>query len=224
MNLSPVDHPFSGLASKLAKTAPAFAAAGAVAASLVGVAAFALPSEVANTSSVTRADAFAVDNTHSSVLFSVDYFDVAKFWGRFNTVEGSYIIDMDAPSSSQLDISVKAESVDSNNADRDKHLRNPDFFDARNHPNIRFVAESFRAIDDDTVRATGTLTFRGKSVPLSVDLDYFGNGPDAWGNDRSGFQGAFTINRSEFGSTYGIDNNALADEVTLTVAITGTRK
>ncbi|MEO0512333.1 MAG: YceI family protein [Planctomycetota bacterium] len=182
------------------------------------------PASAAAEASHTSVVAYEVDNVHSTVLFKVGYFGVSNFWGRFNELSGSYLIDMDNLADSTLEISVKAESIDTNNGGRDKHLRNPDFFDARSHPEIAFTSSSFSKVDDDTVRVTGSLTFRGRSREVSADLDYFGSGPDAWGNERSGFQGTFTINRSEFGSTYGIDNNSLADQVDLTVAVSGTRK
>lgn len=167
---------------------------------------------------------FAVDNSHSTVLFGVDYSGVARFYGRFNKVSGSYLLDLENPSASSLSITVDAESVDTANADRDKHLRNPDFFAAREYPSISFTGKQFTKVDSETIRVTGDLEFRGKTEQISVDLNYFGDGTDLWSNNRSGFEGTFTIDRSEFGSTYGIGNGALGADVDLTVAITGVRK
>ena len=170
------------------------------------------------------ADEFAVDGVHSSVVFKVGYMGVANFYGRFNEVKGAYSIDFDNPSASALDIAIPTESVDSNNSGRDQHLRGADFFSAKEFPTIRFLATEFSKVDDDTMRITGDLSLRGVTKTVSVDLDWLGQRPDPRGGIRSGFEVVFPINRSDFGVSYGIDNGALGDETTITVAITGMRQ
>lgn len=183
-------------------------------------------SVVAETGSVVSqpSGVFEVDTVHSNVQFAVDYFSVARFHGRFNDVSGSYLIDLANLSASELRVVVDAESVDTADAKRDTHLKSPDFFAAREHPEITFVATTFRKGSGEDLVVEGDLTFRGKTQKTSATLTYFGDGPDAWGNNRSGFEARFSIDRSDFGSTYGIDNKALSDKVDLLVGITGIRK
>jgi polyisoprenoid-binding protein YceI len=174
--------------------------------------------------SAARAGAYDVDGLHSSVVFKVRYQNVANFYGRFNEVSGTYSIDPANPSASEIDIAVNAGSVDSNHEGRDDHLRGPDFFAAKEFPAIRFVANSFEAVDADTIRATGDLTLRGVTKRVSVDVDWMGEGPDFRGGTRSGFETTLTINRSEFGVNYGVENNVLGDSTEITIAITGMQK
>lgn len=181
------------------------------------------PTPALNASS-SRAGAYDVDSLHSSVVFKVGYQNVANFYGRFNEVGGTYSIDPANPSASEIDITVNAASVDSNNDGRDDHLRGPDFFAAKEFPAIRFVASSFEAVDADTIRATGDLTLRGVTKQVSVDIDWMGEGPDFRGGTRSGFETVLTVNRSEFGVNYGVENNVLGDTTEITIAITGMQK
>ncbi|GAB5495114.1 MAG: YceI family protein [Phycisphaerales bacterium] len=180
----------------------------------------AAPAEVFTTA---NAETYAVDNGHSSVVFGVSYMGVTNFYGRFNKVSGEYSIDPENPSASSLDISVDAESVDSNNEGRDKHLRGADFFSAKEFPQIRFKATSFEAGDDGSMNVTGELTLRGKTQTETATLVWMGEMDDPRGMVRSGFEAELVIDRSDYGVNYGVESGALGDEVTLTIGITGTR-
>lgn len=172
----------------------------------------------------TRADAFGVDGMHSSVVFKVGYMGVANFYGRFNQVAGEYALDLDNPSASSLDIVVKTESVDSNSADRDKHLRGADFFSAKEFPEIRFVGQSFEAAGENKIKVTGDLTLRGVTKEVTTVLEWFGGRDDPRGGFRSGWEATLEIDRSDFGVNYGVQNGALGDTTTIIVAITGMRQ
>lgn len=172
----------------------------------------------------TRADAFGVDATHSSVLFKVGYMGVTNFYGRFGQVAGEYAIDLENPSNSILNVAVKTESVDSNNADRDKHLRGADFFSAKEFPEIRFVGKSFEAVGDNTIKVTGDLTLRGVTQEETATLEWMGGREDPRGGYRSGFEAVLEIDRSDYGVSYGVENGALGDKTTITVALTGMRQ
>ncbi|MGP1272799.1 MAG: YceI family protein [Phycisphaerales bacterium] len=174
--------------------------------------------------STTRAGTFDVDAVHSSVVFKVGYMGVANFYGRFNEVEGTYSIDLENPSNSELDVTIPAESIDSNSEGRDRHLRGADFFSTKEFPTIRFVGNEFEAAGENTLRVTGDLTLRGVTQPVTVDLQWLGERPDPRGGVRSGFEAVFTIDRSDFGVSYGVDNGALGDATTVTVALTGMRQ
>ncbi|MEM8756373.1 MAG: YceI family protein [Planctomycetota bacterium] len=172
-------------------------------------------------SASTAAGEFAVDAGHSSVVFSVGYQNVARFYGRFNEVSGTYRFDFEDPANSEIDIAIPTASIDSNSEGRDNHLRGPDFFSAREFPTIRFVGKEFSPVDDDTMRVAGDLTLRGVTRPVSVDVDWLGQGPDFRSGTRSGFHTVLTIDRSDFGVMYGVDNGVLGDETEIIISLTG---
>lgn len=172
----------------------------------------------------SRADAFAVDGTHSSVVFKVGYMGVANFYGMFEQVAGEYAIDLENPSASTLDVAVMTESVDSNNEGRDKHLRGADFFSAKEFPEIRFVGKTFEAAGENKIKVTGDLTLRGVTQEETATLEWLGGREDPRGGFRSGWEATLEIDRSEYGVSYGVDNGALGDTTTIVVAITGMRE
>lgn len=172
----------------------------------------------------SRADAFAVDATHSSVVFKVGYMGVTNFYGRFNQVAGEYAIDPANPSASVLNIAVKTESIDSNNQGRDKHLRGADFFSAKEFPEIRFVGTGFESAGENKIKVTGDLTLRGATRTETAVLEWIGGREDPRGGFRSGWEATLEIDRSNYGVNYGIENGALGDRTTIVVAITGMRQ
>lgn len=167
--------------------------------------------------------AFAVDNVHSSVLFRIKHLSVAYNYGRFNTVSGEFLLDGTNPENSVLNVTVQAESVDTNNAGRDKHLRSQDFFSAKEFPTITFVGKSFKKGTGSTFEVTGDLTLRGVTKPVTVTIDDTGTGKGREGGEVAGLETRFTIKRSDFDVSY-LVGPALADEVTLIVALEGGRK
>lgn len=172
----------------------------------------------------SRADAYSVDATHSSVVFKVGYMGVTNFYGVFEEVAGEYAIDLANPSASTLDVAVKTESVDSNNDGRDKHLTGADFFSAKEFPDIRFVGKTFEAAGENKVKVTGDLTLRGVTREETTVLEWIGDREDPRGGYRSGWEATLEIDRSNYGVNYGIENGALGDRTSITVAITGIRE
>jgi len=190
-------------------------------AAMIGLSPFSAETTFAPTS---RADAYAVDATHSSVVFKVGYMGVTNFYGSFEEVAGEYAIDLANPSASTLDIAVTTESVDSNNDGRDKHLRGADFFSAKEFPQIRFVGKTFEAAGENKIRVTGDLTLRGVTREETTVLEWIGDREDPRGGYRSGWEAVLEIDRSNYGVSYGVDNGALGDRTAITVAITGMRQ
>lgn len=175
-------------------------------------------------SASASADTFDIDGLHSYVVFKVGYMGVSDFWGRFNSVSGTYSLDFDDPSNSVVDISIDAASVDTANQGRDDHLRGADFFSAKEFPAITFTGTAFEKVDADTIRVTGDLTLRGVTKSVAVDIDWTGAREDPRGGFRSGISSTMTISRSDFGVNYGVATGALGEEVTMMAGITGMRK
>src|SRR5690606_2342812 len=99
-------------------------------------------------------------------------------------------------------LTIKADSIDTRNADRDAHLRSNDFFDMENHPEITFRSTSVEPLGDDRFRVTGDLTLRGVTRPVSIDCEYTGSAVDPFGNHRIGFEGSTKVNRKDWGLTW----------------------
>lgn len=163
-----------------------------------------------------EATEFQVDGVHSSVLFRIKHAGAAHFYGRFNEVSGSFNFD-DAASS--INIAVKTESIDTNSSGRDNHLRGPDFFNAREHPQITFKSSSIKKTGENTYEATGTLSLHGVSKQITAKIEHTGFGE--FRGQRSGFEATFKIKRSEYGMETYIQEGVLGDEVALIVAIEG---
>ena len=166
------------------------------------------------------AGTFAVDAVHSTVIFRIKHLGLSFVYGRFNEIEGTFQFGDD--DKSRVDITVKAASVDTNSEERDKHLRNEDFFDVEKYPDIKFKSDSIKKTAADKYEAVGKLTLHGVTKPLTVTITRVGSGPDPWGNFRSGFETTFTIKRSDFGM--GKMLGAVGDEVRLTVSVEGIRE
>jgi polyisoprenoid-binding protein YceI len=165
--------------------------------------------------------AFKVDPVHSSMIFKLKHNNTAWFYGRFNNPTGTFNIDLADPSKSSFDVTVKADDVDTANAQRDKHLKSGDFFSAKEYPTIAFKGKSFKKSGEHAVEATGELTIRGVTKPVTVTIEHTGDGKDREGKTLMGVHTTFTIKRSDFGITYG--TGALGDDVTIMVGLEGSR-
>lgn len=168
---------------------------------------------------------FQIDAMHSSVLFRIKHLDVANFYGRFNQVSGSFQVNEEDPGKSFIEVEIPTESVDSNNADRDRHLKSQDFFAAKEFPSITFKSKTVEKRADDVYLVTGDFTFRGKSKTVRFEARHTGTKKlnDRFGL-RSGFEAEVTIKRSDFGDQYGVKDRVLGDEVRLIVSLEGVVK
>lgn len=169
-------------------------------------------------------DALTVDGSHSSVVYRITHAGVTNFYGRFNKVEGTYAFDPANPSSATFDISIPADSIDSNNKQRDDHLKAPDFFNVKQFPTITFKSKEVRKAGD-AFELVGDMTLLGQTKPVTAKLVHTGEGDKGprFGY-RAGFEATFTFKRSEFGMNYGVKEGTLGDDVTVIVSIQGTRR
>lgn len=159
--------------------------------------------------------AFTADPVHSSVLFRIKHMNTSFFYGRFNDVSGTFAM---AGDSMNIDVSVKADSVDTGNKKRDEHVTGNDFFSAKEFPSITFKADKL-AKSGDTFAGTGQLTFRGVTKPVQVTITPTGTGTNRGGKPIAGFEAKATFKRSDFGNDYMI--GPLSDEVGLIVSLQG---
>jgi polyisoprenoid-binding protein YceI len=164
-----------------------------------------------------------IDAVHSEVSFVVRHMVVSKVRGRFDKFEGT-IVTAEDPLQSSVEASIDAGSINTNQDQRDDHVRSADFLDVENHPSITFRSTGLRPAGDHFA-LNGDLTIRGVTKSVTLDLEANGFTPDAWGGTRAGFSASTEINRPDFGVSYngpipGADSAVvLSDKVTLTLEV-----
>ena len=171
--------------------------------------------------SANAADTFKVDSVHSFVLFSVQHLGIANTYGRFNDITGTVVFDEDNPSKSSVELSVPIESLDTHNSIRERSLKSPAFFDAKQFPTMTFKSTKVEG-SGDTLKVSGDLTIHGVSKPMTVDFKKGGEGKGVFGEMRGGGETRFTIKRSDFGMNF--QQGAVGDEVTIVLSLEGIKK
>ncbi len=141
-----------------------------------------------------QAESYKIDPSHSEVGFTIRHM-VSNVRGRFNDFSGTVDMDPKAPQKGSVEFSVKTTSIDTGNADRDKHLRTADFFDVEKYPEITFKSDSVKPTGKNTYNVTGTLTMHGVSKKVTLPVTFNGEGKDPWGNTRAGFETATKLDR-----------------------------
>ncbi|NRS87820.1 polyisoprenoid-binding protein YceI [Flavobacterium sp. 7E] len=154
---------------------------------------------------MTKAN-WAIDPTHSEIGFKVKHMMFTNVSGKFNAFEASIENDEDHFESSKISFSADVNSVDTNNLDRDNHLRSADFFDIENYSKLTFKATSIKKIDEGEYQITGDLSIKDFTKSIVLETEYSGLMKDPWGNTKIGLSISGKINRKEFGLTW---NSAL---------------
>lgn len=144
---------------------------------------------------------WAIDQAHSEIHFMVRHMMISKVRGQFREFSGSFTID-EAPERSCVEVVITASSIDTGDAQRDGHLRSPDFLDVERHPEIRFRSTSVRPIGDGCGELDGDVTLKGITKAVTLRVQFNGEAVDPWGNTRAGFAGAMEIDREDFGLTW----------------------
>jgi len=166
------------------------------------------------------ANAYQVDDVHSSALFRVHHAGAGQFWGRFNDVSGSFTIS-DNPSEMRFAIDISVDSVDSGNDKLDGHLKSPDFFNSKEFPKLSFVSKSAKKASNGMFEVSGDLTMHGVTKPITAMVEV--TGESSMMGARGGVEATFTIKRSEWGMTYGVDKGSIGDSVRVVVGLEGTK-
>jgi polyisoprenoid-binding protein YceI len=139
-----------------------------------------------------------IDAAHSGVAFSIRHM-VSKVRGRFTKFNGDVKIDDADFTRSTIEATIDASSIDTGTAQRDGHLRSPDFFDVEKYPEIKFRSTRIENVGDDRYRVVGQLTIRDATREVVLDVEYGGRGKDPWGNERIGFLARAALDRKDFG-------------------------
>jgi polyisoprenoid-binding protein YceI len=153
-----------------------------------------------------------IDTAHSGIGFSVRHLIISKVRGRFTKWSGTLEIDDDNPQQSRVAVRIDAASVDTNEPQRDAHLRSADFLDTEHFPEMTFVSTRVELLGDEELRIAGDLTIRGVTQPVVLAVEQGGEIKDPWGHDRRGFSGRTTIDRKAFNVSFNqvLDTGGLA--------------
>jgi polyisoprenoid-binding protein YceI len=144
-----------------------------------------------------------LDSAHTQVEFEVKHMMFAKVRGRFASLGGTLHLAADGDlGASRVDAVIQAGSIDTGHADRDTHLRSPDFLDVSAHPELRFASQSVVRAADESFSVIGDLTIRDVTRTVTLSARETGRGVDPWGNQRVGFTATTLIDRRDFGLTW----------------------
>eukprot|EP01028_Stygiella_incarcerata_P013038 TRINITY_DN81085_c0_g1_i1.p1 TRINITY_DN81085_c0_g1~~TRINITY_DN81085_c0_g1_i1.p1 ORF type:complete len:179 (-),score=15.22 TRINITY_DN81085_c0_g1_i1:185-721(-) len=145
----------------------------------------------------TQKTIWNLDPTHSEITFKVKHLMISNVKGEFKNFSAT--IEGEDFEKAKIKASIDTSSVDTNNNDRDTHLKSADFFDVENHKEMAFEGTSFKKVDDEEYKLTGILTIKGVSNEVTLDVEFGGMNKDPWGNEKAGFSLEGKINRKEWG-------------------------
>jgi len=142
-----------------------------------------------------------IDVGHSAVHFYVRHMVISKVHGRFAKWSGQLSFDPADLTQAKVAVKIDAASIDTQVADRDAHLKSPDFFDVAKFPELSFTSKKV-VKSGDGYQLTGDLTMHGVTKEVTLDADFAGTGKDPWGNERAGFSAKGHLDRRDFGLTW----------------------
>jgi len=146
------------------------------------------------------AEDYVIDSKgmHASVQFKISHLGYSWMWGRFNDFKGVFSYDEKDKVASKIAVTVNTASIDSNHAERDKHLRSDDFLEVEKYPEAKFVSTSYTEGSDGKAILKGKLTLHGVTKEVEVAVSQVGAGKDPWGGYRRGFEGRTRIALKDF--------------------------
>lgn len=182
---------------------------------VAAVAALSLPAQAAD---------FVIDNkgAHASINFRIKHLGFSWLHGRFDKFSGNFSYDDKNVAASKVSVEIDTTSLNSNHAERDKHLRSPDFLDTEKFPKATFVSKSVTPKDGGKATIAGDLTLRGVTKPVNIEAEIIGGGDDPWGGYRQGFTGTAKLVLADFGIPDKL--GPASREVELVLDVEGVRK
>ncbi|WP_072396211.1 YceI family protein [Hyphomicrobium sp. CS1GBMeth3] len=167
---------------------------------------------------------YAIDSkgAHASINFRIKHLGFSWLTGRFDRFTGTYSYDEKAPEASKVSVEIETASVNSNHAERDKHLRNADFLEVDKFPKATFVSKKVEPAGDGMAKIIGDLTLRGVTKEVTIDAAFVGGGADPWGGNRTGFTGTTRLALADYGITF--DLGPASKEVELSLEVEGVQQ
>jgi polyisoprenoid-binding protein YceI len=177
---------------------------------------------------VVASERYKVDTGHSNIGFAVRHMGVSSVRGVFKDFGAQFEVDENDLALSSIVLEIDAASIDTEDDERDEHLRGADFLDVEKHPQIVFKSKSIKSLGDGGYEATGDLTMHGVTKEVTLGVEVGGPIKDPWGNMRIGIEGGVTIDRQDFDVNFSkvMDNGGLlvGDDVKIVFGIEAVRK
>lgn len=167
---------------------------------------------------------YAIDKEgqHAFVNFKISHLGYSWLYGTFKDFDGSFSFDAKAPEASKIKVTLQTASVDTNHAERDKHIKSGDFLNVSKNPTATFESTGVKSTGNGTADVTGNLTLNGVTKPVVVKAKFIGEGDDPWGGYRAGFEGTTTLTLKDFDIQK--DLGPASQEVELIISFEGVRK
>lgn len=175
---------------------------------------------------VSQAEEYKIDieGQHAFIHFKIKHLGYSWLLGRFNDFQGSFNYDENAPENASINVTIDTASIDTNHAERDKHLRSDDFLNVEEYPQATF--KSTRYVPDEGNSGEGTLygdfTLNGVTKEIAIDVEHIGAGEDPWGGFRRGFEGEVDLTLADYNIDYNLGPEAR--EVQMYFSIEGVRQ
>jgi len=165
---------------------------------------------------------YTIDNAHSTASFKIKHL-VSKVAGSFKDFSGTFAFDEKNPKAFKGSFSIQADSIFTNDAKRDEHLKGADFFETAKFPTLTFLVKELKSVGGKKYKLSGDFTMHGVTKAVTFDAEHLGAGKDPWGNEKVGFSATAKINRKDFGMVWNkvLDNGGilLGDEVEVDVQV-----
>ncbi|MBD9502098.1 YceI family protein [Pseudomonas sp. BGr12] len=161
------------------------------------------------------------EGQHAFIEFRIKHLGYSWLYGRFDDFDGAFTFDEKNPSADKVKVTINTNSVNSNHAERDKHLRSADFLNVSKNPTATFESTGVKA-DGKNAEITGNLTLNGVTKPVTIKAELIGQGDDPWGGYRAGFLGTTTLKLKDFNIQR--DLGPASQEVELTLSVEGVRQ
>ncbi|MEC7642895.1 YceI family protein [Idiomarina sp.] len=172
------------------------------------------------------ADDYVIDTEgqHAFIQFKIKHLGYSWLLGRFNDFEGKFSYDESNPGNASVEVTIDTASVDTNHAERDKHLRSDDFLNTGEYPEASFVSTRYVPDSDDENEGTlyGNFTLNGVTKEIAIEVEQVGAGEDPWGGFRRGFEGEVDLTLADYNIDYNLGPEA--KEVELYLSIEGVRQ
>ncbi|MDH5764773.1 MAG: YceI family protein [Gammaproteobacteria bacterium] len=170
------------------------------------------------------AENYTIDTkgSHAFIQFRIKHLGYSWLYGRFNKFDGGFKYDEKNPATSSVTVNIDPASVDTNHAERDKHIRNKDFLHVTKFPTAKFVSTSFEEKPGGQILIKGNFTLHGVTKEIVITGNHIGHGKDPWGGYRRGFSGTTTFALKDFGINYNL--GPASEEIEIILSIEGIRQ
>lgn len=148
--------------------------------------------------------AWVIDNAHSEITFNVRHMMISNARGRFEKFSGTVNFDETNPAASTVEVQIEAASINTREAQRDGHLRSPDFLDAEKYPLLTFKSKHVETTGPNTGKITGDLTIRDVTKEVVLETEYSGQSKSPWGTTSAGFSATTKINRKDWNLVWNV--------------------